>query len=88
MNVSEFSKFSKLETKIIKELRKQDGGLSISQLAKKVYRDVLIPPLNMNISVNNTITQINNKVDRHQLDWYIEGEGMGRNGKTVWISPI
>lgn len=77
-------KFSDLEQRIINLLREYRSMLT-SALAAQVYKDVEDPPLNKSNSVLTTIRQINKKTRRHELGWFIDGEGLGRNGKTIWI---
>ncbi len=79
--------FSKLEEKILKELRKFKKGLLISKLSKRVYRNVIDKPMNPNNSVVSTIKQINKKCVKSKARWGINGAGLGRKGKTVWIDP-
>lgn len=79
-------KFSKLETKILKVLRRFDKGLLVSKLSEKVYKDVLDKPMNPNNSVLSTIKQINKKCLKSNHTWLIAGTGLGRNGKKVWMN--
>lgn len=83
-------KFSEMEKKIIKILNRFNEGLLTSKLASRVYKTVAEDemPLNANNSVTTSIRQINKKCKRHKLDWFINGEGRGRQGKTVWINPL
>jgi len=81
-------KFSNLEDKIIKLINRHKKGITISKLASKVYESVpeTEKPLNPNNSISVTVRQINAKCMRSSLKWYVDGKGLGRNGKTVWIN--
>lgn len=74
-------KFSKLENSILTKLK---GRMKISELAEKIFTTE-DKPLNPNVSISNAITQINKKCKKYKTLWIIDGEGMGRNGKTVWL---
>lgn len=76
-------KFSVLEKRIITELKGRKKGLMIKELALRVYKSNA--PLNANNSVTATVAQINKKCAKFKCKWFIEGEGLGRNGKRVWL---
>ena len=72
--------FSQLENEIIKTL----GGKqkTIVQIADKIYN--LDEQPTGNNCVSNAIRSINEKCKYHRLGWFINGQGFGRSGKTVW----
>lgn len=74
------NQFSPLETKVLKALGRRK--LSIAELTEKIYKRV---PLNGATTVGTAIIRINKKCQLHKLDWHLEGQGLGRGGKTVWV---
>jgi len=77
--------FSPTETKILEILGNKT--MSIREITNEVYKGVSTPP-----EANNTIAflirRINKKAEYHRLSWFIDGEGAGRNGRTVWKATI
>lgn len=56
--------------------------VTITEITKEMYPKN--PPLNAATTVANAIRRINFKCKHLKQKWFINGEGMGRNGKTVW----
>lgn len=73
--------FSPLEIEVLKALK--TDKLTVGKLADRVYKTKK-PVLDQNNSVNCTIRMINKKCVFHDLNWFINGTGLGRTGKTVW----
>ncbi len=73
--------FSPLETKVIVALGKRHH--STSELIDKVYGSH--PPLFARNAITNAVRFINEKCEYHQYDWFINGSGSGRGGKTMWV---
>lgn len=73
--------FSPTEQKIIKLIANRK--IKISELADSFYEDG-DEPINPGNAVSGAILRINKKCVFHDLNWYIEGEGLGRHGKKVW----
>lgn len=57
--------------------------ITISKLADIYYKDRQ-PVLNQNNSISSVVRMINKKCVFHDLNWFINGDGLGRGGKTVW----
>lgn len=74
--------FSENESAIIKALG--DRTLTIKELTKKHYKGSRKKPLNPTNVVACTINRINLKCRYHRLNWFINGAGIGRGGRTVW----
>ena len=72
--------FSPLEKQIIKLIG--EDRKTIVQVAGKIYW-LDKQPSGKNC-VSNAIRNINEKCKYHRLDWFINGSGYGRLGKTVW----
>jgi hypothetical protein len=72
-----------MENKVLKILG--DKKLTISQLAKVYYRGSK-GPVNPNNTVSGIVLRINRKVEYHNLSWFIKSAGLGRHGKTVWVT--
>jgi hypothetical protein len=77
---------TELEFEILELLNYASSPMSVIEIGKKIYKKAKVPPLNPNNAVTVIIKQINRKCERHNLDWFIEGEGLGRQGKKVWLS--
>jgi hypothetical protein len=76
--------FSQSEKEVLKIL--SDKTLTTSQIAEKFAKDHKI--LDPNNSVTSVINRINKKCRFHKLQWFINGAGIGRNGKSVWIDDV
>lgn len=77
--------FSETEEKILKILGNKK--MSITEVAEKFFK-TSPPTLNPNATISGTVIHINKKCKFHKLTWTIDGEGMGRKGKTIWIRHI
>lgn len=75
--------FSPTETRVLKILGKKK--MTIKILTEKYFKGQK-KPYNPNNVISGAIVRINRKCDYYNQDWYIHGEGLGRHGKTVWIS--
>ena len=78
MNVSNFSP---AENKLLRILGYKK--MTIEKLTAKYFEKEELP-LNSNNIVAGIVLRINKKCEYHKLTWKIEGEGLGRSGKTVW----
>lgn len=74
--------FSPTENEIIKLLGKKKT--TIKKLTDLFFKNQK-KPLNANNVVSGAIRHINLKCAYHRLDWFVNGEGLGRGGKTVWL---
>lgn len=74
--------FSPMETKILKILGKKK--VSIKIIAEELFKDEK-KPINPGNTVATTISRINKKCIFHKLDWFIDGKGLGRQGRVVWL---
>lgn len=72
--------FSPTESKVLKLLGKRK--LTIAELTEKFHDGR--PPLEANNNVAAAVRRINAKCEAHDLNWFLNGAGMGRAGKTVW----
>ena len=77
--------FSDTEKQIIELLGNR--RMSILDLTEEHYKGQN-PPLNPNNVVSGAIVRINKKCRYYGLDWFINGEGLGRGGKTVWKDKL
>lgn len=75
--------FSETENKVLDLLGKR--SLTIGQLTDKYFKDCDRKPINPNAVVSGSILRINKKCEYHKLTWFINGVGLGRSGKKVWI---
>lgn len=82
MNNTDKSFFSPSEQKLLKTLGKKK--MSILELTDTMFKDEKKKPINGSILVGGMVTRINRKCAYHDLPWYLNGEGAGRAGKTVW----
>lgn len=76
--------FSPAETKLLKVLGRRK--MTIKDLAQEVYKDGP-PMLSSNNAVAAALNRINKKCVFHNLDFIIDGGGLGRGGRTVWRIP-
>lgn len=74
--------FSPTENKILKILGKKKT--TVKKIADDFFKGTK-PPLNPNNVVSGAIIHINKKCQYHKLNWFINGVGLGRGGKTVWL---
>lgn len=77
-------KFSPTEEKVLKILRRNSKPLTIAEVAEKFFADTK-KPIDPNAVVSGAILNINKKCKFKKLPWSIDGVGLGRGGKTVWI---
>ena len=74
------NRFSPIENEVIKAINRRKK-IKLAEIAERVYKKV---PINGSIVIGNAVSRIIQKCKLYHLDWTIEGEGMGRAGKTVW----
>jgi hypothetical protein len=72
--------FSKNEWKIIKLIAGK--RITIRKLTDKFYGKK--QPIDGNNRVAGFVRRISSKCKHNKLGWVIDGEGMGRGGRTVW----
>ncbi len=85
LNKDDLKKFSPTEKKILDILTHTKKKLLIAEVADKFYSKNLPKPIDPNSIVSGAILNINKKCAYNKLKWAINGKGLGRNGKTVWI---
>lgn len=71
--------FSPQEEDVLKVIGRKK--ITIADIAQALVKE---PTVDHNNSIAGCIRRINRKCEKHQLDWIIDGEGMGRQGRTVW----
>jgi hypothetical protein len=76
--------FSELENQVLKAIGRKKR-ISISDIAKKIENSKSLDVRNL---VCTTISRINKKCAYHRLDWFINGYGLGRGGRTVWKDKV
>lgn len=76
--------FSPTESKVLKLLEKTKKT-TIQKLTDRFYKDIKKKPLNGSAVISGAIRNINRKTEYHKLKWFVNGEGLGRGGKTVWL---
>lgn len=74
--------FSTAEKRVLDVLGNKT--ITIKELTEKVYRNQKAP-LSPNNVVAVTLKRINAKCDYHKLTWFVNGAGIGRGGRTVWV---
>lgn len=76
--------FSEKEQKVVDILRQnRQKAISIKDLTDKFYKSKL--PFNANNKVAGHLRRVKVKCEHHGLKWTIEGSGLGRGGRMVWI---
>lgn len=78
--------FSKMEQRII-NLLNQKPKMTHLQIARRLYKGKG-QPSKPNRVVSALIHRINVKCTKGELDWKIEGSGLGVTGRTVWIQKL
>lgn len=73
--------FSPSENKLLALLARK--RVTIAKLTELYFQDEQLP-LNPNNIVSGIVLNINKKCAFHKLKWKINGQGLGRAGKTVW----
>lgn len=76
--------FSPMEEKILKILAGK--RLTTGRVAAILFKNSKGAPIEPNVSVSKAVDRINKKCKFHKLKWYIDGEGLGRGGRTIWIT--
>jgi hypothetical protein len=77
--------FSETENKLIKLLGAKK--LTIKELTEEHFKGKR-KPLNSGTLVSGAINRINKKCEYHKLQWFINGVGIGRGGKTIWKDKL
>jgi len=80
--INEKDVFSPSEKTILKILGKKK--MSILEITENIFKDEKTRPINASIVVAGMIIRINKKCNYHSFDWFLNGIGQGRGGKTVW----
>lgn len=78
--------FSPIQEKIIEVLGTKK--MKVTDIAKEVYKGSREKPLVPSNAIISAISYINLKCMKNKLNWRIEGEGSGRNGKTVYVKKV
>jgi hypothetical protein len=73
--------FSPLETKVLEILGK--GTMTIGEITTAIYYRKL-KPFEANNTVARAVRRINEKCKFHKLSWFLNSNGRGRGGKSVW----
>lgn len=73
--------FSPTENKVLKILGSKK--MTIKKIAEEFYKGVK-KPINPNNVISGAVIHINRKCEYHNLEWFVNGAGLGRAGKTVW----
>lgn len=76
--------FSPIEIKVLDLLGTRKK--SIGQLADMYFLTSRKGPINPNATVSQAVLRINRKCEYHKLKWFLNSEGLGRGGKTIWRS--
>lgn len=87
INQNDLKKFSPTEKKVLKILNKTSKKLSITEITEKYFIGEK-KPIDPNAVISGAILNINKKCAFNKLSWSINGEGLGRGGKTVWIEEV
>lgn len=74
--------FSETEAKVLKLLG--DKKATLAALTTKYFQSNK-KPMNPNAVISSAILRINRKCEYHNLEWFVNGSGGGRGGKTVWV---
>jgi len=74
--------FSDTENQIIEIIG--DKKMTIAQITKKYYSKRSETPFNAKNWIAFVVRQIAGKCKHNKLPWTLEGEGLGRHGRTVW----
>lgn len=74
--------FSPSEQKILKLIGKRK--IKLAALTEKFYKGVE-RPFNADIIVASTVRRINRKCSFLRAPWRLAGQGLGRQGRTVWL---
>lgn len=74
-------RFSPTELAVVKIIGRRK--MSISEIAEKYYEDK-VPPINPRNTIAGIVIRVNLKCEYYNFDWFLNGEGTGRHGKTVW----
>lgn len=57
--------------------------MTISEITVEFYRGHQLPIFANNV-ISMVVRNINKKCVHNKSDWYLNGEGAGRAGRTVW----
>lgn len=85
MKQSEMILFSPMENNVLR-LLETNKVLSIKTIADNHYEGKT--PFNGRNTVAGSINKINMKCRYHKLPWFINGTGLGRSGRRVWIEKL
>jgi len=77
--------FSPSEIEVISIIGEDD--MFINEIANKFYKGKL-KVIYPNNAISGFILSINKKCKFHGLYWFINGVGMGRAGRKVWIDKL
>jgi len=77
------SLFSASEQKVIKILGRKK--MLIGDLVKIFYKR---KPVDANNKIGTFVRRIKKKCEFHDMPWTLDGEGAGRNGRTVWRKSV
>lgn len=77
------SLFSESEAKVLEILGRKK--MTINELAAEFYKK---KPVDANNKITTFLRRIKKKCEFHKAPWTIDGEGAGRNGRTVWRKSV
>lgn len=75
--------FNKSEMKVIKMINAHKQ-ITIKELTQKFYKGRI--PMEANNYVAQVVRRINRKCEYNKLGWTIDGQGAGRQGRTIWVA--
>lgn len=70
--------FSPREQEILKVLGRKK--MSITEIVDELNLDLF----DANNVIAGAVRRINKKCETKKLSWFLNGEGSGRNGRTIW----
>jgi hypothetical protein len=79
--------FSPLEQKVLRAIESKDQ-ISLNQVAKRCYRNKKAVPVNPGSVISVVVGRINRKCKYHNFKWFINGVGVGRNGRVLWKDKV
>ncbi|MFM6929949.1 MAG: hypothetical protein ACKOX6_15875 [Bdellovibrio sp.] len=74
--------FSPTELQLIELLGSRK--MTILELTEEFYKKYPPAPFNPNNVVSSAFNRINKKCEYYEMEWFINGQGAGRGGKTIW----
>lgn len=76
--------FNTSERKVLNIISQSGRQISIKDITRRFYQGKA--PMDSNNYIAQIVRRISKKCKYNKLNWTVDGKGLGRSGRTVWVA--